>query len=206
MIRREKAQSPGGREEEMDGEFFSEKARDEAIMKVKTEFGKTAADIGAGSGFMTEGLLNAGLNVVITDSSEENIKILRERFSHFKEVKITGTSADKFDIEDNSLDYVFTYMHLHNTEYPLSVIKEMHRILKPGGKLAVTDLVEHNNEFILKQFHHRWPGFNMPDLYEWFVKAGLKEISIEVLGQSCSCESDTGDLINTGIFLAYGEK
>lgn len=186
--------------------LFSDKVRDEAIMKVKTESGKTAADIGAGTGFMTEGLLNAGLNVVIAESSPEMIEILKQKFGHFREVQIVKSSQQKIDVADNSVDYVFSNMFLHNIETPAEVIKDMLRILKPGGKLAITDLAEHRHEDFQKQHNHRWPGFNMPDLYEWFVEAGLKEISIEVLNQAVQIESASGEIIKIGTFLAYGEK
>ena len=96
--------------------LFSEKVRDEAVMKVKTESGKTAADIGAGTGFMTEGLLNAGLDVVIVEYSQEMIEILKQRFGHLREVKIIKSSQQKIDITDNSVDYVFSNMFLHNIE------------------------------------------------------------------------------------------
>ncbi len=186
--------------------LFSEKVRDEAVMKVKTESGKTAADIGAGTGFMTEGLLNAGLDVVIVEYSQEMIEILKQRFGHLREVKIIKSSQQKIDITDNSVDYVFSNMFLHNIESPVEVIKDMLRILKPGGKLAITDLAEHRYEDFQKQHNHRWPGFNMPDLYEWFVEAGCKEISIEVLNETVQFESAAGESIKIGIFLGYGEK
>lgn len=186
--------------------FFKEAVRDEAVIKVKTEFGKTAADIGAGRGFMTEGLLNAGLNVIAVDSSPEMTDILKQRFGHLREVQIVMTPQQKIAVADDSVDYVFANMYLHNTEDPLVMIKEMQRILKPGGKLAITDLAEHRYGEPLKELLHRWPGFNMPDLYEWFVKAGLREISIEVLNQSCTFDSGSGDTVSIGIFLAYGEK
>lgn len=186
--------------------FFSEIVRDEAIMKVKTESGKTAADIGAGTGFMTEGLLNAGLNVIIAESSPEMLEFLKQRFGHFREVQIVKKSPQKIDAADNSVDYVFSNMHLHNIAEPVELIKDMVRILKPGGKLAITDITEHRYEDFQKQQNHRWPGFNMPDLYEWFVKAELKEISIEVLNDTVQFDSAAGESITFNIFLAYGEK
>jgi ubiquinone/menaquinone biosynthesis C-methylase UbiE len=186
--------------------LFSEKVRDEAVIKVKTESGKTAADIGAGTGFMTEGLLNAGLNVVIAESSPEMLELLKQRFGHFREVEIVKTTENKIDIADNTIDYVFSNMHLHNLVEPVILIEEMVRILKPGGKLAITDLAEHRYEDFQKLQNHNWPGFNMPDLYEWFVKAGLKEISIEVLNDTVLFDSAAGESIAFNVFLAYGEK
>lgn len=186
--------------------FSNESVRDEAVMKVKTEFGKTAADIGVGRGFMTEGLLNAGLKVVATDSSPEMVEYLKQRFGHFREVEILLSRPDRINIADESVDYAFANMFLHNAEDPLAIISEMRRILKTGGKLAITDLTEYRDEALQKEFSHRWPGFSMPDLYEWFVKAGIKEISIEVLDQSYRVDSGNGETREIGIILAYGEK
>ena len=186
--------------------FFSEKVRDEAIIKVKTDFGKTAADIGAGTGFMSEGLLNAGLNVIMAESSPEMLEILKQRFGHFREVEIIKCTPQSIDAADGSADYVFSNMHLHNIAEPVELIKEMVRILKPGGKIAITDITEYIYEDFQKEHNHLWPGFNMPDLYEWFVKAGLKEISIEVLEQTIHLESSSGEDMKFNTFLAYGEK
>lgn len=186
--------------------LLSDVIRDEAVMMVKTEFGKTAADIGAGTGFMTEGLLNAGLNVIVVEPSPEGADFLRKRFGHFREVDILSSGLDKIRIPDDSVDYAFSYMQMHSVEEPLSLISGMRRILKPGGKLAIIDLAEYKNEDLLKTLGHRWPGFSMPDLYEWFVKGELKEISIEVLDQSFTLESADGTSVKAEVFLAYGEK
>ena len=187
-------------------EFLSEKVRNDAVMKVKTEKGKTAADIGAGEGFVTEGLLNAGLNVIAVESSPEKLEFLKERFGHLREVQIVPSAPGKIDIADESVDYVFAGMYLISTEDPPAIIKEMRRVLKPGGKLAITDLTGHSHDNLLKELGHRWPGFNMPDLYGWFVQAGMKEISIEVLNQKCTYTDESGNSSTFGYFLAHGEK
>ena len=44
-------------------------------------------------------------------------------------------------------------MYLHHVEEPLSAIKEMIRFLKPGRKLVITDLYEHNLDFLIKEHH-----------------------------------------------------
>ncbi len=187
-------------------DFFSEKVRDEAIIQLKTVSGKTAADIGAGTGFMSEGLLDADLKVIAVDSSPAMIEIMKEKFADIKEFQAVLTDADKLKLADESVDYAFANMYLHHMEDPQAALKEIIRILRPGGKAAVTDLMFHTHEELIKSHHDRWPGFSFPDLYDWFINAGFKNISIEKLNQSCTCREECGTEIKIDIFIACGEK
>ena len=55
--------------DEMRGAFFSDAVREIAIAKANPRAGQTAADLGAGTGFITEGLLERGLRVLAVDQS-----------------------------------------------------------------------------------------------------------------------------------------
>jgi len=57
--------------DKMRSKFFSDNLRDKTYATVKIEKGKVAADIGAGSGFMTQGLVQRGLKVFAVDQSEK---------------------------------------------------------------------------------------------------------------------------------------
>lgn len=186
-------------------EFLLEKVRDEAIIQLKTVSGKTAADIGAVKGFMSEGLLDAELKVIAVDSSPAMIELMKEKFADIKEFQAVLTNQDVIKLGDESVDYAFANMYLHHVEDPQAAIKEIIRILKPGGKAAITDLMFHSHEELIKNYHHRWPGFSFPDLYDWFINAGFKNISIEKLNQSCTPEKSGGE-IKIDIFIARGEK
>lgn len=182
-------------------EFNSEKIRDAAVMMVRADPGKTAADIGAGEGFITEGLLNAGCNVIAVDSSLAMIDILRQRFGHMKDVRIVHSDYSPLKLPDDSADYVFAHMHLSRCRNPEKTISEIKRIARPGGKIAITDLLFHEQGEVAGRFGLAHPGFTLPDIYIWFAQAGLKNISVENAG---SIELPGG--IRLEMFLAYGEK
>ncbi len=187
-------------------DFLLERVRDEAIIQLKTVSGKTAADIGAGSGFMSEGLLDAELNVIAVDSSPEIIEYLKEKFGDIREFKAILTEPAQIKLEDESVDYAFANMYLHNTEDPQAALKEIIRILKPGGKAAVTDIILYSNKEGQKHYHHNWPGFSFPDLYDWFINAEFRNISIEKLTQFCKYTTENGEEIKIELFIASGEK
>ena len=93
-------------------EFNSVQVRDEAVMQVKADPGKTAVDVGAGEGFITEGLLNAGCNVIAVDSSSEMVSILKQRFGHLREVRVVQSPDHEIKLDDEIADYVFAHLRL----------------------------------------------------------------------------------------------
>lgn len=182
-------------------DFYSVQVRDEAVMKVKADPGKTVVDIGAGEGFITEGLLNAGCSVIAVDSSPEMVSVLKQRFGHLREVKVLQSEYSRIKLDDDCADYVFAHMRLSVSPDPAALIREIKRLVKPGGKIAVTDLLFHKNSGITDKYSMKHQGFTLPDLYEWFVQADIKNISIETAG---SVKLDNGTKLD--FFLAYGEK
>lgn len=187
--------------------FFSEAVREKAYSMADVKEGQLAADIGAGTGFVTEGLLQRGLKVIAVDQSPEMLEQMRQKFNGFEGVDYRQGEAENLPIENDSVDYAMANMYLHHVEDPLTAIKEMIRILKPGGKLVITDLDEHNHEFLRLEQHDRWLGFKRGDVKRWFQSAGLKNVVIDCAGGNCCSASSCGcDSASISIFAAYGEK
>lgn len=170
-------------------EFLSDRLRDEAIIRLKTVSGRIAADIGAVDGFFSEGLLNAGLKVIAVDSSPEMIEFMKEKFYGIKEFEALQCESSMLKLADESVDYVFANMSLHHVESPGEVIREAHRILKTGGKIAVTDLLQYDPSLI-RDHRNIHCGFTLPDIYVWFINAGFRDVSVENAGFSFSVGED----------------
>lgn len=193
--------------DDMRQNFFSEDVRDKAYNIAEVKEGKLAADIGAGTGFITEGLLHKGLKVIAVDQSNEMLDQMRGKFKDIKGVDFRQGEAEKLPIESGTVDYVMANMYLHHVEDPFIAIKEMVRILKQGGKLVITDLDEHNYEFLRTEQFDRWMGFKREDVEKWFSEAGLKKVLVECAGGNCCTSSSCGcDKASISIFAAYGEK
>jgi len=187
--------------------FFSEAVRDKALAVADVRPGRLAADIGAGSGFVTEGLIRQGLQVVAVDQSKAMLDQMREKFAGVEEVTCRVGEAEKLPIPDETVDYAFANMVLHHTESPAVAIKEMARIVKPGGKLIITDLDEHAFEFLRDEQHDRWLGFKREDVRRWLIAAGLSHVVVDCAGENCCAQSNCGDEVaRISIFVASGEK
>ena len=187
--------------------FFSETVREKAFEAAGAVAGKIAADIGAGSGFVTEGLLRRGLRVIAVDRSEAMLEEMRRKFGEGGAVDYRIGEAEALPLEDRSVDYVFANMCLHHVDTPPAAIREMARILKHGGRLVTTDLDRHDFEFLRTEHCDRWMGFDRPDVARWFAEAGLVEVKIDCIGENCCAASQSGcGQAAVSIFVASGMK
>jgi ubiquinone/menaquinone biosynthesis C-methylase UbiE len=193
--------------DELRQSFFSDNVRQKMCEAAQVKEGLTAVDIGAGTGFVTQELLNRKLRVIAIDQSKEMLNVLEQKFGSGGAVTCIQADAYALPLESESVDYVMANMFLHHVENPGRAILEMTRILKPGGKLVIADLDRHDYEFLRKEQHDVWLGFERSDIREWFAKANLSNIKIEGLNEQCccdSCESFSSAAIN--IFIASAEK
>jgi ubiquinone/menaquinone biosynthesis C-methylase UbiE len=165
------------------------------------------ADIGAGSGFITEGLVDKEVNIIAVDQSPQMLSIMRKKFSSYKNVDFRLGESEKIPIDDNTVDFTFANMYLHHVEDPQKSITELYRILKPGGKLIISDADSHNYDFLVTEQHDRWMGFKREDIRMWYANAGFKNIDIVCSGNNCSPKSlSSNQLVEISIFIALGQK
>lgn len=178
--------------DELRAGFFPQAVREKALAAAGAQAGRTAADIGAGTGFVTKALLDAGLSVFAVDQSPAMLAELRAKFpaaDQQRRLHVLEAAADRLPLPDASVDCAFANMLLHHVDDPARAIAEMARILRPGGRLVITDLDLHARRELLDEQHDRWPGFAREDVARWLEAAGLDAIAVDACGERCCADS-----------------
>ena len=101
-------------------------------------------DMGMGDcGCMSFFLAQRGFEVVGIDSSSIAVHNSRKGadLKKFKgSFRVRRMNAEKTSFEDESFDAVFSYHSMHDMPNPDKVIKEMFRVCRKGGSVAISDL------------------------------------------------------------------
>jgi ABC-2 type transport system ATP-binding protein len=96
------------------------------------------AEFGCGTGFYTGILATKADTVVATDLSPQMLAVAMD---HIEVANVTFQTEDiqKTSFRDELFDTVFMSLVIHFTD-PATTLAEMHRILKPGGTLIISNI------------------------------------------------------------------
>jgi len=197
-----------GQWDELRTGYFTEAVRAAAIRKAYLHPEMTVADVGAGTGFVAAGLAPLVKHVYVLDGSPEMLDVAKKNLAQFKTLEFQLADGLALPLPDASLDAAFANMYLHHCPDPLAAIREMVRILRPGGRLVITDMDTHTHEWLKTEMADVWPGFERSQMREWFELAGLVNVVVDCTGQSCQsdCKSGEGEHADISIFVAAGTK
>ena len=117
-------------------------------------------DIGTGTGALLELLaprIDSGLGI---DASRQMLALARARLAPLGHCAVRLGDMYRLPLPDSAFNLVVLQMILHHAEDPPAAMAEAARVLRPGGRLAVVDLAEHDHAECRDRLVHRWPGFS----------------------------------------------
>lgn len=114
------------------------------LQKFGVSKGNIIADIGCGIGYFTlpaSMLVGPEGKVFAMDISNEMLKQTQEKanLAETGNIETMLISENNFLLREKSVDVALVFFVLHEAQSPEHFIAEIHRIIKPGGKLAILD-------------------------------------------------------------------
>lgn len=189
--------------ENMRGGYYDEEVINRLLDIKLLRSDMTLVDLGAGDGYLSRAISTHVGKVIAVDISGEMLKELEKKVAQdgLKNIQTIESDGCDLSLEDESIDLVCANMFLHHIDEPIMAVREIRRILKPGGGVFLADLKEHSNREFKDKMHDVWQGFSQNEVKEWFAKCGFKNIHFDTVSKRIA--SKKGD---DGIFIMIAEK
>jgi ubiquinone/menaquinone biosynthesis C-methylase UbiE len=164
--------------------YYDERVIERMVAVSGLDEGTTVADVGTGTGFVAAGIAPRVGRVIAVDNSSAMLEVARKNLSDLglENVEFVEGDVRALPIESGSVDAVFANMVLHHAEDPTAMLREMSRIAKPSGLVAVVDEVEHPYSWMREEHADLWLGFTPEQVEGFFSEAGLTDYGYESLG------------------------
>ena len=133
----------------------------------------TALEVGPGDGSFLPELAHRFAQVVAVDNSPAMLELARARCEQAALGNVELKLADALQDDCPSADCVVLNMVLHHLAAPGEALKQLARLVNPGGSLLVTELCSHNQSWAREACGDLWLGFEQDDLARWADAAGL---------------------------------
>ena len=138
-------------------------------------------DIGCGTGQLTATIAPHVRRVVAVDGSRDMLEAARKRMQDLPNVDLRQGELESLPIQDEELDAAMLSLVLHYAPDPARTLEEVARVLRPGGRLLIVDMLPHEREEYQQQMGHVWLGFSEKQISRLAVAAGFGEVRIRAL-------------------------
>ncbi|MFQ5562134.1 MAG: ArsR/SmtB family transcription factor [Parvularculaceae bacterium] len=140
-------------------------------------------DLGTGTGRMLELFADHYKDGVGFDLSREMLAIARAKLEKAGVTHAQARHGDLFSlpVESGAADIVCLHQVLHFLAEPELAVRESARLLKPGGRLLISDFAPHELEFLREEHAHRRLGFSDDEVKTWCRDSNLDFIRVETL-------------------------
>jgi ubiquinone/menaquinone biosynthesis C-methylase UbiE len=116
----------------------------ELVEKLAINLNDVVVDFGCGPGYYTIELAKKAKMVIAVDLSPEMLKKVQKKAAkaRVENVQFLQSNGKSLQLEDSSVDMILLVTVYHEVGESETVLKEFSRVLKPEGKLIITEVVK----------------------------------------------------------------
>ncbi len=170
--------------DDMRSSFYNADIIDALAERTALDEHSRVVDVGTGTGFVAAGLAGRVACVVGVDNSPAMMAVARDNLDALgaDNVTLLDGAVDALPLADDSVDIAVANMVLHHAPNPASMIAEMARVVRPGGRIGITDEIAHHYEWMRTEQADLWLGFTPEQVADHFAQSRLVEYGYSSLG------------------------
>ncbi len=138
-------------------------------------------DLGCGTGQLTETIAPYVKQVIAVDSSPDMLDAARARVGGARNVDLRQGDLENLPVAPGELDAAMMSLVLHHAPSPAKALSEVARVLRPGGRVLVVDMLPHEREEYQQQMGHVWLGFSDKQITRSLTGAGFGDVRVRAL-------------------------
>ena len=141
----------------------------------------TVGDLGCGTGRLAETVAPHVHRVIAVDASADMLEAARRRLGEFTNVDVRQGDLEALPIQPGELDAAMLSLVLHYSPDPARALAEVARVLQPGGRVLVVDMLPHDRDEYQQQMGHVWLGFSEKQISRFLTGAGFGNVRVRTL-------------------------
>ncbi len=135
-------------------------------------------DLGCGTGQVSAALAPFVARVIGVDGSAAMLQAAKKRLRQFDNVELRRGDIEALPIDDQRLDAATAMLVLHHVPEPGKALAEIARVLKPGGRALIVDMLPHDRETYRQQMGHVWLGFSHDHIGRLLGDSGFDHVRV----------------------------
>jgi ArsR family transcriptional regulator len=170
---------------------------------------KSVLDVGTGTGRMLQLLAKDATRAVGFDSSHSMLAVAR---ANLERAEIRGVDLRQGDIytpplANDSFDLIVIHQVLHFLDDPARAVREISRLLTPGGRMLVVDFAPHGLEFLRSDHAHLRLGFRADSVETWLEQSGLEVAHVRTIEPPVDgTEMPEGERLTVSLWLGRDRR
>jgi ubiquinone/menaquinone biosynthesis C-methylase UbiE/DNA-binding transcriptional ArsR family regulator len=187
-----------GQWDKLRGELYGDRFTTAAMLALLPPT-SVVADLGCGTGRLLEEIAPYVGRAIGVDNSPAMLKAAKKRTAELQNVDLRAGELQSLPISDGECDAAMLLLALTYVAEPVVVLKEAARVLKPGGRVVIVDLLPHDRDDFRRQMDQLSMGIESENMKEMLYSAGFAESQIRPLPPESEAKGPA-------LFLASGSN